>query len=557
MMKRQGVKRKSSILLIAPRYNITNKVDYNYVFPLGLGYISSTLKNSGYDVTCLNLNHCNGTIQGIIKKELDKKEYAFVGTGHMGIGYVIVKSIIESVRNHKSKPKFILGGAIITSEPELMFNSLAPDFAVLGEGEKTILDLLDCLKNQKNIKKIKGIMYRDSNGKLIITEKREPIEKIDKIPVPDFEGFGFKEQLKHMHPNMFYWNNQFDYPRTYSILCSRSCPFRCTFCYHSIGNKYRERSLENIRSEIKNAIEKYNLNCIAIYDDLFSYNRERLYKFCEMIKELQEKTGKKLKWTCQLSVNTVNKDMLEMMKDAGCDIVSYGFESFDEGVLRSMKKPITPEQIDYALRTTLNAKMSVQGNFIFGDVAETKESATKTLDYWKKYCYDQVGLYFVQPYPGSELYSMCVKKRIIKDKLNFIENEMNKEVVLNMTENMTDEEINQLYQEILNARVKYGRFVSPSFMKRIDENIYEVRVTCPFCKETNTYKNFFITNRIFFNDYMICRSCNMRFRVVSSIRKLSKRFNLLLRIARKCYIRYLSIKRNIFKNKVLAKTKNK
>ncbi|MBU0466571.1 MAG: B12-binding domain-containing radical SAM protein, partial [Nanoarchaeota archaeon] len=422
------------VLIVMPKLILTTKVNYNYMIPLGLTYISSAIKKAGYNSDCLNLNHREGTISEILGKELDKEKYDVVCTQLVGgPNYVVTEEIRKCVKEHSSHPKFIVGGALITSEPELIFNSLGLDFGVLGEGEITIVELLDCIKKKGDFSKVKGIIYKDEKGKTKVTEKREPIKDIESIPYPDFEGFEFKEYLKHLYCNQQHYNQSYDYPVPYPIMSSRSCPFQCTFCYHSIGYKYRERSIEDVINEIKMAIKKYKINIVALYDDMFSFKKERIYEFCEKIKEINKELPQKIKWYCQLSVVGIDKDLLKTMKDSGCSVISYGFESMDPKVLKSMRKPIKPEQIDFAIRSTLNEKIGIQGNFIFGDVAETKETAKKTLDYWRKNCHGQVGLGFIQPYPGSAVYLHCLKKGLIKDKLKFILGALEGKKALNMT----------------------------------------------------------------------------------------------------------------------------
>lgn len=511
-------KKNTKILLIAPRYNLTTKANYNYNFPLGLGYISAVLKKEGYDVDCFNMNHYSGTIEELINGLLDKKKYDFVCTGNNALGYAITKSIIDISRKHRSHPRIVLGGPIITSEPELIFEDLMPDFGVIGEGEKTIIELVDAVKDNKNLEKIKGIVFK-KNGKSVFTEPREPISDINSLPWPDFEGFEFEKQFQNLYPNYTYIYNVFDYPRVYPILGSRGCPFQCTFCYHY--SRYRKRTIDNIMEELKSAVKKHRINLILLYDECFSVNKERVYEFCKRIKELQKEISWELKWTVQLTVHNIDEEMLRIMKDAGCDSISYGFESFSSAVLKSMRKPITPQQIENAFNKTLKAGIGVQANFIFGDAAETKETAKETLDWWKKNCHGQVGLGFIQPYPGSEIYKHCVRKGIIKDKLDFIKNDLSRGNWFNMTDKMTDEEIKDLKKEILESTGGYCKFVMPISKKRMRENVYEFFVKCPFCGELNHYKNCFITTPWTYGFFMHCRKCKMRFFIVSWVQKVA------------------------------------
>src|SRR3972149_3458573 len=118
----------------------------------------------------------------------------------------------------------------------------------------------------------------------------------------------------------------FDYPRIYPILCSRGCPYKCTFCYHY--ERYRARSLDNIMEEISSAVKRYRANIIAVNDECFGLKKDYLYEFCNRMKKIRDETPWELKWVCQMTVRSVDRDRLTALKEAGCYMISYGFESF-------------------------------------------------------------------------------------------------------------------------------------------------------------------------------------------------------------------------------------
>lgn len=527
------------ILLIVPRYSLSTKADFDYtLFPLGLAYISSVLKNAGHFVDCYNLNHCDGKIEDLIVAKLNSCKYDFVGLGNNALGYHITKIIMDLIRNHPSNPKIILGGPIITSEPELIFNDLKPDFGVIGEGEQTIVELLDAIKNNKPLSEVSGILYRDGKNLTKITQERTPVQDLDSLPLPDLQSFGFVEKLDKTHPNINFILNPFDYPRVYPLLGSRSCPYQCTFCYHD--SRYRRRSMGNIMNEISLAVKRYKINILLIYDECFAVDKARMADFCKRINKLRKEIDWELKWACQMSPKDVDEEMLAMMYDAGCDSISYGFESYSPVVLKSMRKPITPQQIDNAFNWTLKHNVGIQANFIFGDVAETKETAKETLDYWKKNCKGQVGLGFIQPYPGSQIYKHCVEKGIIKDKLQFIKDDMNTRLWLNMTDKMTDKEIMELKNEILNSQSKYTDYVVPKKINKMSKNIYQMDVKCPFCNKEMTYKNFLLNNRFSFGIFIICRNCHMRYFIVSRLHRIAYEYYPYARIIRDMQLNFLN-----------------
>lgn len=515
------------ILLVVPRYNLTNKKNYNYAFPIGLSYISAVLKKAGYNLDCLNLNHLDGKAKDILNKKLDSKKYDIVCTGSIAREYAVTEIILDTVHRHPSRAKTILGGPIISTEPEFMFNLLKPDFVVIGEGEKTIVELVRALQKNKDVSKVKGIMYLDKNGNIIRTPAGDIVKNLDSIPFPDYEGLGFRDYLDHLHSPMHYCMNLLDYPRSYPIMCSRSCPFNCTFCYHD--TKYRKRSIKNIMKEIRSVVWKYNINIIFPHDECLAVDKSRLYELCKQIKKLRSELPWDLSWTAQMTVQDVTPELLKELKESGCTSISYGFESISPIVLKSMRKPATPEEIDKAFHYTLDAGIAIAANFIFGDVAETKETAKETLDYWKKNCLGQVGLLCIQPYPGSEIYKHCLRKGIIKDKLDFVKNKIgeagkDRGVWLNMTDKMTDKELNDLRREVLDCMSKYSKFTVPKSIKKTGDKIYAIKIDCPFCKKEVEYKNLLIENKFSFGCFITCRKCFMRIWIVSNFQKIAYRY---------------------------------
>ncbi len=509
------MKKEFNLLLIVPKYNPTEKKDYTYWFPISIGYVISILKKNGYSIDCLNLNHLEGQIKNNINNCLDKQKYDFVLTGGMAIDYACIKLILETAKNHSTKPKTILGGMIITTEIELIFKDLKPDFGIIGEAEETLTELFKFLEKNKDLKKVAGIVYEE-NGQMIFTGKRKQKLKLDDLPFPDFEAMGYMEYLENTKPSFSYWNSIFDYTRMYNLVGSRSCPFNCTFCYHY--DNYRARSLDNVMEEIEFAINKFNINLVFVNDECLSLDKEKLIEFCDRISELRKKRNIDLKWWGNLKVEVVDDSILKKMKNSGCFVVGYGLESYSDKVLKSMDKKITPEQIKLAIRKAFENKLSVQGSFIFGDIVETLETAEETLNYWKDNCKGQVHLSFIKPYPYSALYKYCIEKEIIKDRLKFIR-DLNDftDVYENMT-SLTDKEFYNLRKKVLSYLSKYREVVSPLSINKTGDDIYELEAKCPFCGKINYYKNFKIENKFFFGFLVLCKDCLMKYYVINKIK---------------------------------------
>lgn len=471
-------------------------------FPVGIAYVAASLKSAGHNVDCYIFTTPDGL------RERLRSGYDALATGGLSSQYGPIKNISEIAR--ASGILLIMGGGIITSEPELMSRALQVDFAVIGEGERAIVDLLACIESKGDFSLVDGIGYF-SGEQYVLTNSRAQIEDLDSLPMPDYEGFGLQRKIDAAMSSDQYHYDIFDNPREYPIITSRSCPFMCTFCYHPSGDKYRTRSVDSIMTELKIVIPQYRINIVSIYDELFSYSDERVYEFCAKFSEFVATLPWKVGWTCQMRVSGLKDNMLDAMKDAGCYMVSYGFESYNPLVLKSMKKGITPEQIHHAIHATLDRKISIQANFIFGDKAETIETARETLDFWKDHQEAGILLAFILACPNSAMYQYCIEKGIIQDRLEFIK--YNIHDIYNMT-SMSDVEFLGLKVLVQKYMVRYSPYAVP-----IGGTSTSLTIKCPHCNEINEYKNY-VKKKKLYNRMMYCRSCRKRFFYVGLLYKL-------------------------------------
>ena len=514
------------ILIATPRWFVGDVVNYRYMFPLGLAYISAALKRAGHAVDILNSNHFAGPVNEIVRKFMQGKHYDCMLTGGISTFYGQLKELIEAVKKQDSKIKVILGGGVISSEPDLIFNALRPDYGVIGEGEETIVELLACLARGGDVSLVNGLIFKKPDGKIKITAPRASINDIDTLPYPDFQGFQFEQYLEHMHPSDQLGLDLFDRPRSYPIIGSRSCPYSCSFCFHPIGKHYRQRSLDAIMDELKHNALRYKINIIALYDELFANDRERVLDFCRRMKEFLATLPWECRWGCQLRVDRVDDELLKAMKESGCFNISYGFESYSPQVLKSMKKQITPEQINRAIELTLKHAISIQGNFIFGDLAETAKTAKLTLDYWKEHANAGIILSFINPYPGTQIYQKLIERGVIKDRLDFISNHIFD--VINMTEKMSEAEFGRLWFDILRAKLRFRTYARSYRLLNGDNGTVTIRVECPHCRQIIEYGNFYVLSKMVLFAMLYCRACRRRFYVSSRFYRWFTRLSIIM-----------------------------
>ena len=491
---------KNNVLIIVPRY-IPYQTKAYYEFPLGLAYISACVKNQGYVVDILNLNNYEEPSLELIQQKFLHKNYSYVLSGGLSAHYKQLQRIVKDVRLVNTTATVILGGGGLSATPELMYNTLKPDYIVIGEGEITIGELLDALDIDHDISTVPGIAY-SKHGVFVKTLPRESIKDLDSIPRPDFDGFEFDTYLESQRSNDSLYNYSHDSPRFYPIISSRGCPYNCTFCYHPLGRYYRSRSVEKFLEEVEYAITKYKINNFAIFDELLSLNRDRLVRICDGLK----KYAPDVKWMCQLRVDCVDEELLFKMKDSGCFLISYGLESASDAILKSMNKHITKDQIEKALIMTRNAGIGIQAYFIFGDTRETVDTARETLDFWKRYKDYHITLGYIRPYPGSDLWQQQIdtgKLETFDQQLAFLD--LCIASPPNLTSMTPDEwfELQKDVQKELLLNDHRGEALD-SYLE--NDDTYTITFRCSHCDSVQVYKHF--KQRILGIFKIVCRECN-------------------------------------------------
>ena len=494
-----------NFLFITPKY--VNRGQY-YDFYLGLAYVSSYMKYKGYKVFCLNTNHYDTPIEQQISELISEKHIDVICTGGMSFHFNEINTILDAAKKIKPEIITVVGGAIITSDPNLALENMQIDFGIIGEGEETMADLADAICNGRDLNQVKSIAYFDTKHELIITEHRPPISDLDALPIPDYEGFEYGNYLNLLAPSNSVIFSLLDEVRPAYISASRSCPFSCTFCYHPLGQKYRQRSLDTVFREIDYLVKMYNINLLAIMDELFSTDKERMYEFAERIKKYN------IIWMISLRVPDVDKTVLKILKESGIFAISYGIESMSDTILKSMKKKTTKIQIENALKLTYDAKIAIQGNILFGDPEETEETVKESIDWWKNHPEYGINLFMIKTIPDSPIYKYAIANGLIKDKLKHIKDKF---PIINLTK-LSDEKFEQIHGFVStsiggihyeNVKVISSKITSTNYLK---ENIFEIVIECPLCHTISKYKNMRqVTFGVLFHIY--CRNCYAHLRL--------------------------------------------
>lgn len=370
----------------------------NIIPPLGLCYIAAYIEKHNYDVEILD-----GQIidYGRIMEIIEKKQPDVVGIGCTTPSFPSALKTAQGIRRISPDTIIVIGGNHIAKlvEETLQFDCF--DVGVLGEAEITFLNLVKSIEasGKSELKEVKGIALKE-NGKIAITENGPFIRNLDEMPFP----------ARHLIPPLSEYHPT---PASYrrlphaDLMTSRGCPYSCTFCDNGIfGVSYRERSPENVVEEIELLISKYGVRDIKFFDDVFTLNKKRLHKICELLKERKID----LPWSCLTRADLVDKETLMAMKKAGCWQVLFGLESGDQRILDIVRKRTTVEKNAKAVKLAHEAGLSVRADYLFGIPGDSIESMEKTLDFAINLNTDLAHFNKFTPYPGNEIYEQLVRQ---------------------------------------------------------------------------------------------------------------------------------------------------
>ena len=401
--------------------------------PLGLAYVAALLEKEGIEVQVQDF-----LVTKYSKEILEEKNADFapeiIGITAVTMNYPIASKILKDYKEIDGNIITVIGGPHVSFWAEEALRE-APwiDIVVRGEGEYTMLEIA----RGKSLKEIDGIAFREDRD-IVLTKPRHWIEDLDELPFP----------ARHLFPLS-------KYRALFSecgLITSRGCPFNCIFCAgpKMVGRKGRFRSIKLVVDEIEEILN-YGFKTITVADDLFTLNRRHLYAFCDEI------TSRKLKfqWSANSRVDTVTPELLNKMKEAGCYFICYGVESGNQKILDTVRKKITTEKIEEAVKLSNEAGIKNLASFIIGLPGETKETLAETVNFAKE-LNTYYGFHLLAPFPGTEVRERAKEygiKILTDDWLKYNANE-----AITETDSVSAKELNEIdrkYKEEINCYISY------------------------------------------------------------------------------------------------------
>lgn len=354
--------------------------------PLGLMYLASYINKFSrlFEATIIDMSAEKITLAQFGKK-IGKNNPFAIGICTMTPQLQGTLELAEFIKKNLSrKIKIFLGGPHVSADPRfvLRFEDFF-DYAICGEAEKTFLESLNKLLKGEKIKKI---------------QIGDPIEDLDELPIPD----------RHLIKREKYSKQE-------SVMFSRGCPYNCYYCSRpAIDKKVRYRSTGNLLEEIR-SVYPYCGGRIDFQDDSFTLNRNRVTEFCQAV--VKKKLN--LHWTCNTRIDLVDEELLNLMNQAGCDLIHFGIESGNEKVRREIvnKGKFSNEQIKKVFSLCHRYKIKIGGYFIIGHPGETKQDLEDTKNLILNSNIDLLGLSIPTPFPGSKLFDIAKERGIINEEI--------------------------------------------------------------------------------------------------------------------------------------------
>jgi anaerobic magnesium-protoporphyrin IX monomethyl ester cyclase len=391
--------------------------------PLGLLYIASYLRNK---IPGIELKVTDGSITTYSKalEEVQSYKPDVIFMSYFTPLAPSAYAFINDVKSLFPKTLVVSGGPHVTVLPEEGFERSKSDVMVTGEGEITACEIIKMFGETKNIgemawAEIDGVAFR-RNGVIERTPTRQFIQDLDSIPLPARDLVDLKK-----YQGWYVYKRR---PGTI-MFSARGCPYQCTFCSNQVWKTskpyLRLRSPENVVDEIDEMMKKYGIREFYDWADEFNNSAKNAIGICEEIK----RRGIDVTWHTQVRAHPMSDELAQAMADAGCWLAYVGIESGNPETVEGIQKHITLDQAIHCCETLKRHGMKVSGLFMLFNVweqnGELRYEDTKMTEQTLKFArylidkklIDYLGCTATTPYPGSKLYEIARRHRLIKEEM--------------------------------------------------------------------------------------------------------------------------------------------
>ncbi len=416
------------ILLINPRFQLP--IDTRTTPHLGIAYLAAMSERRGDEVRVFDMDVEDVRLTDFVREYQPDIVGITSNTPQVKQGWYAAREI-KSVLD----VPIVQGGPHVSALPEESASRPEIDVVVRGEGDETWIDLCTTIERvkagnpkfktrdlldpaNKSLDNVLGVTYQTLDGKVRHTHERSAIADLDALPFPAYKYFKM-ERYTSLQPAI----DAIDKGKSFSMMTSRGCPYRCTFCSQSVmAEKWRARSPQNVVAEWGHLVEDWGAQEIGILDDSANIDRKRVRDLSELlIKGGLTKTP----WIMinGIRANLADVELLGIMKKAGCKRVAFGVETGDEDILESIDKRVTHDQIRQAFKNAKKVGLETVGFFIIGLPGDTEETMEKTIRFACELNPLVANFSMMTPYPGTKVWEQVHRnggRMLVKDWQDYV-----------------------------------------------------------------------------------------------------------------------------------------
>jgi radical SAM superfamily enzyme YgiQ (UPF0313 family) len=372
--------------------------------PLSILYLAAVLEEAGFEASVLDQPALGLTVEETLEW-VEKEEPDVLGFSTLTTSGRTAALVSRKVKEKNPNVTIVFGNHHATFNPERILNKYpSVDVIVRGEGEKTVVELAECLENRDDLRRVRGINFRNE-GKIVATPDQPLIRNLDALPFPNRKLLNVDYHCLMAGVNVA--------PKKFtSIVTSRGCTYSCRFCSCTqiAHNVWRPRSAQNTLEELQ-LLASEGYKQLIFVDDSFTLNPKRVIEICRGMR--REKL--EMEWICEGRVDNCPYEMLREMVSAGCKILYFGIESANQRILDYYHKTITPKQAETAVRKAKKAGVDViVGSFIIGAPDETREEIRNTMEFAKRVPIDIPQFNMLGAHPGNDIWNEFEAKGLLK-----------------------------------------------------------------------------------------------------------------------------------------------
>jgi anaerobic magnesium-protoporphyrin IX monomethyl ester cyclase len=421
---------------IAPGYEFVRHLA-NRSPSLGLLHLAAELRRAGYEPAIIESDALRLSVADVAARAIAARPAA-VGLTLFTVGVASAAAIAHRIRLALPATRIIVGGPHVSSMGrETMERYHDFDYAVVGEGEQTLVELIAALEHGTPPAAVPGILFR-AGTEVVATPPRATGRSLDELALPAWD---LLPDFPHAYVPAVY-----DFPRgpVATIAASRGCPFHCRFCDTStFGARVRHYSPQKVFDMMRHLREHHGVRHVMFVDDLFLASRQRVTELCRLLIESDLRPT----WSCTARVDTVKPDLLDLMRRAGCWEISFGLETGSDELLRRMDKSAHVALAEQAVNWTTAAGIRTKGLFMLGYPGENADSIRRTKEFVRRIPMTIMNLSKFTPYPGSPVYRDLFGTAIRDDHWD----RMNGMNFVWTPEGMTTAQLDREYRSILLA----------------------------------------------------------------------------------------------------------